>query len=56
MFLGLVEMLLKEKTLTYEEIADLLNMYKIRKRGNTWTANSVANIINNDSSCKRVKY
>ena len=46
----------KPKTLTYEEIADLLNMYKIRKRGNTWTANSVANIINNDSSYKRVKY
>jgi len=45
----------KPKTLTYDEIADLLNMYKIRKRGNTWTANSVANIINN-SSCKRVKY
>ena len=46
----------KAKTLTYDEIAELLNNYKIRKRGKRWTANSVANIINNDSSCKRLKY
>lgn len=44
----------KPKTLTYEEIAELLNIYKIRKRGKRWTANSVANIIN-DSTSKRIK-
>ena len=39
----------KPKTLTYEEIAELLNIYKIRKRGKKWTANSVANIINDST-------
>lgn len=34
----------RPNTLTYQEIADLLNDYDITKRGKEWTANSVASI------------
>ena len=34
----------KPQTLTYQEIADLLNDYDITKRGKNWNANSVAGI------------
>jgi len=45
----------KPKTLTYEEIAGLLNEYKIYKRGKYWTASSIASIINNDDNTNRLR-
>lgn len=40
----------KEYTLTFGEIADLLNSYDITKRGNIWTAYSVNNVYNNQNN------
>ena len=36
----------RSQTLTFQEIADLLNDYDIKKRGKDWTASSVNNVYN----------
>ena len=48
----------RPNTLTYQEIADLLNDYEISKRGKEWTSSSVSGIYNTfnvDGLSKKIK-
>lgn len=44
----------KQNTLSYQEIADLLNDYNICKRNNMWTYSSVLSVYNSNSITKKI--